>query len=75
MCRLRAESEPRMMMTATEIVTCPFCDLDDQRVFHEDSLMRCIWDGFPVSEGHAGNAAALESVKKSPHSKESVAEV
>ena len=32
---------------------CPFDDLPADRVFHEDELIRCIWDAFPVSEGHA----------------------
>lgn len=32
---------------------CPFCDPDPARLFYEDALVRCIWDGFPVSAGHA----------------------
>jgi ATP adenylyltransferase len=35
-------------------VTCPFCSLDDSnRVFHRDELVVVLWDGFPVSPGHA----------------------
>lgn len=34
-------------------MSCPFCDLDPQRVFHEDPYMICLWDGYPVTEGHA----------------------
>ncbi|MBK9668331.1 MAG: DEAD/DEAH box helicase family protein [Gammaproteobacteria bacterium] len=34
-------------------MNCPFCDPDEKRVFHEDPHMRCLWDGFPVSKGHA----------------------
>jgi diadenosine tetraphosphate (Ap4A) HIT family hydrolase len=32
---------------------CPFCDPPRDRVFHEDALVRCLWDAYPVSEGHA----------------------
>ena len=33
---------------------CPFCDpLPAERIFYEDELTRGIWDGFPVSPGHA----------------------
>jgi diadenosine tetraphosphate (Ap4A) HIT family hydrolase len=32
---------------------CPFCDPPSDRVFHEDALVRCLWDAYPVSEGHA----------------------
>ncbi len=32
---------------------CPFCEPDIAKVFYEDPLIRCIWDGFPVSAGHA----------------------
>jgi len=34
-------------------MTCPLCEVDPARVFHEAPLIRCLWDGFPVSEGHA----------------------
>ena len=33
---------------------CPFCEeLPAERLFYEDELVRGIWDGFPVSPGHA----------------------
>src|SRR5512139_835983 len=32
---------------------CPFCTPDPDRVFYADSLVMGIWDGFPVSPGHA----------------------
>ena len=32
---------------------CPFCLVESQRVFYEGDLTRGIWDGFPVSPGHA----------------------
>lgn len=32
---------------------CPFCSPDPARVFYEDPLVRALWDGFPVSPGHA----------------------
>jgi hypothetical protein len=28
---------------------CPFCDPPRDRVFHEDALVRCLWDAYPVS--------------------------
>lgn len=33
--------------------TCPFCPPDDDRVFHTTDLALALWDGFPVSPGHA----------------------
>jgi len=33
--------------------TCPFCSPDTYRVFYRDSLVIGLWDGFPVSPGHA----------------------
>lgn len=33
--------------------SCPFCDPDRDRVFLESDLAFALWDGFPVSEGHA----------------------
>lgn len=33
--------------------TCPFCAPDPNRIFYADSLVIGIWDGFPVSPGHA----------------------
>ncbi len=32
---------------------CPFCQIDSSRVFHEGKLIVGLWDGFPVSPGHA----------------------
>ena len=32
---------------------CPFCPPPGDRVFHEGSLVQALWDGFPVSPGHA----------------------
>ncbi len=37
-------------MTST---SCPFCNPDQSRVFYEGKLVTAIWDGFPVSSGHA----------------------
>lgn len=34
-------------------MTCPFCSLDESRIFYEDDLIYCMWDLFPVSSGHA----------------------
>jgi superfamily II DNA or RNA helicase/HKD family nuclease len=33
--------------------SCPFCSLDPARVFWQGDLTTGVWDGFPVSEGHA----------------------
>jgi len=33
--------------------TCPFCRRDTSRVFLERDRVFAIWDGFPVSDGHA----------------------
>jgi len=34
--------------------SCPFCDPQPTgRIFYEDELARGLWDGFPVSRGHA----------------------
>jgi diadenosine tetraphosphate (Ap4A) HIT family hydrolase len=33
--------------------SCPFCAPPPERVFHEGLLVLGIWDGFPVSPGHA----------------------
>jgi diadenosine tetraphosphate (Ap4A) HIT family hydrolase len=33
--------------------SCPFCPPPPARVFHEAPLVLGIWDGFPVSPGHA----------------------
>ena len=32
---------------------CPFCEVPSERVFYEGPLTLGIWDGFPVSSGHA----------------------
>lgn len=32
---------------------CPFCPPLAARVFHESPLVLGIWDGFPISPGHA----------------------
>jgi superfamily II DNA or RNA helicase/HKD family nuclease/diadenosine tetraphosphate (Ap4A) HIT family hydrolase len=32
---------------------CPFCDVQADKIFYEGSLTIGIWDGFPVSNGHA----------------------
>lgn len=32
---------------------CPFCEPDPARVFYEDALVLALWDGYPVSPGHA----------------------
>ena len=32
---------------------CPFCNPDTGRTFHQDPVIRCLWDGYPVSPGHA----------------------
>lgn len=37
-------------MTST---SCPFCNPDPARVFYEGKLVKALWDGFPVSPGHA----------------------
>jgi len=39
------------MRTAPE--TCPFCQPTSGSVFFETSLVQGLWDGFPVSPGHA----------------------
>jgi diadenosine tetraphosphate (Ap4A) HIT family hydrolase len=32
---------------------CPFDDPPQERVFYRDNLICCLWDAYPVSEGHA----------------------
>lgn len=32
---------------------CPFCRVAPERTFHEGLLVLGLWDGFPVSPGHA----------------------
>ena len=33
--------------------SCPFCNPPTERVFYRDSLVIGLWDGFPVTAGHA----------------------
>jgi diadenosine tetraphosphate (Ap4A) HIT family hydrolase len=33
--------------------SCPFCDPPEDRVFAQDQLAIALWDGYPVSPGHA----------------------
>lgn len=33
--------------------SCPFCDLDPERIFLSCDSYSAIWDGYPVSPGHA----------------------
>ena len=32
---------------------CPFCEIPDERIIHESSLVYAMWDKFPLSPGHA----------------------
>lgn len=32
---------------------CPFCNLSDKRIIQSNDLTLAIWDGFPISPGHA----------------------
>ena len=32
---------------------CPFCSPPADRLIHDDELVAAMWDGFPVSRGHA----------------------
>ena len=32
---------------------CPFCNPDPERVFFRSHDLFCMWDGYPISEGHA----------------------
>ncbi|MFP4077777.1 MAG: HIT family protein [Candidatus Izemoplasmataceae bacterium] len=32
---------------------CPFCSLEQKHLIHENQHMRVIFDGFPVTRGHA----------------------
>ena len=35
-------------------MSCPFCEPDVSRIFYDnDPVFFCLWDGFPVSPGHA----------------------
>ena len=33
-------------------MNCPFCEPDEERIAYRGSGFTCLWDGFPVSEGH-----------------------
>ncbi|WKZ11956.1 MAG: HIT family protein [Gammaproteobacteria bacterium] len=35
------------------VEACPFCQPDERRVFFRSDLVLGLWDGFPVSRGHA----------------------
>lgn len=35
-------------------MSCPFCPPDPERIFHQaDPVVLCLWDAFPVTDGHA----------------------
>ena len=34
-------------------MSCPFCEPDPFRIIHQDASIVCLWDGFPVTAGHA----------------------
>ena len=36
-----------------ELDNCPFCNIEDTRIFHRGDLIVGIWDNFAVSDGHA----------------------
>lgn len=37
----------------TPSAPCPFCEPSPDRVIHEQRHVRLLWDGFPISPGHA----------------------
>ncbi|MHB8474520.1 MAG: HIT family protein [Gammaproteobacteria bacterium] len=41
------------MSTTHTAESCPFCDPPKDRVFAQDKLVIALWDGYPVSPGHA----------------------
>jgi diadenosine tetraphosphate (Ap4A) HIT family hydrolase len=41
------------MSTTATAESCPFCDPLEARVFVEGTLAIALWDGYPVSPGHA----------------------
>src|ERR1700736_5774164 len=41
------------MLTTPTAECCPFCDPPEARVFVQDPLAIALWDGYPVSPGHA----------------------
>ena len=40
-------------MDASRHEPCPFCTPDADRIFHAGQRVLGLWDGFPVSPGHA----------------------
>jgi hypothetical protein len=44
---------PRLKKRTMTVEKCPFCDVPSGRIFYEGELTLGIWDGFPVSPGHA----------------------
>jgi diadenosine tetraphosphate (Ap4A) HIT family hydrolase len=46
--------EENLVVSATQTsAPCPFCDPPEDRVFAQDQLVIALWDGYPVSPGHA----------------------
>ncbi len=41
------------MSTTHTAESCPFCDPPTDRVFAQNQLVIALWDGYPVSPGHA----------------------
>lgn len=41
------------MATTNTAESCPFCDPPEERTFAQDPLAIALWDGYPVSPGHA----------------------
>ena len=41
------------MTQQVDPAACPFCSPAPGSIFHEDDLVLGLWDGFPVSPGHA----------------------
>jgi len=39
--------------TTHQAESCPFCDPREERIFAQDRLAIALWDGYPVSPGHA----------------------
>lgn len=42
-----------MAATGSAAGDCPFCTPAPERIFHEGPLVLGVWDGYPVSPGHA----------------------
>jgi diadenosine tetraphosphate (Ap4A) HIT family hydrolase len=42
-----------MPSTHIDTASCPFCSPEASRIFLETDLVLGLWDGFPVSSGHA----------------------